>query len=51
VAQPQGRAQGAAEGAVLEHVSMVNAGRGRWAAEGTEAPRGRQRGGLHEQRR
>jgi hypothetical protein len=40
VAQPQGRAQGAAEGAVLEHVSMVNAGRGRWAAEGAEAPRG-----------
>jgi hypothetical protein len=41
VARPRGHAQGAAEGAVLEHVGTINAGRGRWEAEGVETSRGR----------
>jgi hypothetical protein len=44
-ARPRGCAQRATEGVVLEHASMVNVGRGRQAAEGTETPRGRRGGG------
>jgi hypothetical protein len=44
-AQPQGRAQGAVEGAVLEHVGIVNGGRGKRVSEGAETLIGERGGG------